>query len=161
MDFTLGYFIGAIIVGVICGCISKAIASNRGMDGGFWWGFWLTIIGIVVVAVRPNDNKPAYEPRPKTREEEENEIIANGGWRCDNCGKVNYHYMTSCRYCNESKREQERKRYLEKIKAEEENQQQKEEKSSAAQIKEFKELLDDGIITQEEFDAKKKQLLGL
>ena len=69
--------------------------------------------------------------------------------------------MTSCRYCNESKREQERKRYLEKIKAEEENQQQKEEKSSAAQIKEFKELLDDGIITQEEFDAKKKQLLGL
>ena len=33
--------------------------------------------------------------------------------------------------------------------------------SSAAQIKEFKELLDSGVITQEEFDAKKKQLLGL
>ena len=28
-------------------------------------------------------------------------------------------------------------------------------------IKEIKELLDAGIITQEEFDAKKKQLLGL
>ena len=35
------------------------------------------------------------------------------------------------------------------------------EKSPAEQIKEFKELLDMGIITQEEFDAKKKQLLGL
>jgi predicted Zn-dependent peptidase len=29
------------------------------------------------------------------------------------------------------------------------------------QIKKFKELLDMGAITQEEFDAKKKQLLGL
>ena len=31
----------------------------------------------------------------------------------------------------------------------------------ADQIKKYKELLDSGIITQEEFDAKKKQLLGL
>jgi len=33
--------------------------------------------------------------------------------------------------------------------------------SDAKSIKEYKELLDAGIITQEEFDAKKKQLLGL
>ena len=33
--------------------------------------------------------------------------------------------------------------------------------SSADELKKFKELLDDGVITQEEFDAKKKQLLGL
>ena len=33
--------------------------------------------------------------------------------------------------------------------------------SVAAELKEFKELLDSGIITQEEFDAKKKQLLEL
>lgn len=33
--------------------------------------------------------------------------------------------------------------------------------SSADEIKKFKELLDSGIITQEEFEAKKKQLLGL
>lgn len=33
--------------------------------------------------------------------------------------------------------------------------------SKAAELKEFKELLDMGIITQEEFNAKKKQLLGL
>ena len=34
-------------------------------------------------------------------------------------------------------------------------------KSPAEQIKEFKELLDSGIITQDEFNEKKKQLLGL
>lgn len=33
--------------------------------------------------------------------------------------------------------------------------------SVADELKKFKELLDSGVITQEEFDAKKKQLLGL
>ena len=33
--------------------------------------------------------------------------------------------------------------------------------SSADELKKFKDLLDSGAITQEEFDAKKKQLLGL
>lgn len=34
-------------------------------------------------------------------------------------------------------------------------------KSEAEELKKFKELLDSGIITEEEFNAKKKQLLGL
>lgn len=33
--------------------------------------------------------------------------------------------------------------------------------TSARELKEYKELLDNGVITQEEYDAKKKQLLGL
>ena len=33
--------------------------------------------------------------------------------------------------------------------------------SAADELKKFKELLDVGIISQEEFEAKKKQLLGL
>ena len=33
--------------------------------------------------------------------------------------------------------------------------------SPADELKKFKELLDSGIITQDEFDAKKKELLGL
>ena len=35
------------------------------------------------------------------------------------------------------------------------------ESSSADELKKYKDLLDSGVITQEEFDAKKKQLLGL
>ena len=34
-------------------------------------------------------------------------------------------------------------------------------RSSADELKKYKELLDSGVITQEEFDAKKKQILGL
>ena len=33
--------------------------------------------------------------------------------------------------------------------------------SSAEELKQYKELLDNGIITQEEFEKKKKQLLGI
>ena len=33
--------------------------------------------------------------------------------------------------------------------------------SNADELKKYKELLDSGVISQEEFDAKKKQLLGL
>jgi len=36
-----------------------------------------------------------------------------------------------------------------------------EKSDSVDEIKKYKELLDSGIITQEEFDAKKKELLGL
>ena len=39
--------------------------------------------------------------------------------------------------------------------------QQKEEPSKKEQLKELKEMLDEGLITQEEFDKKKKQILGL
>ncbi|MBR3588760.1 MAG: SHOCT domain-containing protein [Clostridia bacterium] len=33
--------------------------------------------------------------------------------------------------------------------------------SEADELKKYKDLLDNGVITQEEFDAKKKQLLNL
>jgi hypothetical protein len=45
-----------IIACIICGFITKSINQSKGYDGGFAWGFWLTIIGIVIVAVRPFNN---------------------------------------------------------------------------------------------------------
>lgn len=49
----MGTFIISIIVCIVCGFISKSINESKGYEGGFWWGFLLTIIGIIVVAVRP------------------------------------------------------------------------------------------------------------
>lgn len=37
----------------------------------------------------------------------------------------------------------------------------KQETSNADELKKYKDLLDSGVTTQEEFDQKKKQLLGL
>ena len=68
-----------------------------------------------------------------------------------------------CPYCNSSDlsdltEEQYKAEVIKESKAQAEV---KAPASAAEQIKQFKELLDSGIITQEEFDAKKKQLLGL
>lgn len=99
-----------LVPAVLCGLISRAISKSRGMDGGFWWGFFLLVIGIIVVAVRPNDKSSAQVTEP---------IKVNR--RTDN-------------HSNSAEIET---------------------------IKKYKELLDCGIITQEEFDEKKKKLLRL
>ncbi|MBD5158742.1 MAG: hypothetical protein HDT23_00610 [Ruminococcus sp.] len=48
--------LAVLINAVIWGLITKTISRNKGYKGGFWWGFWLNIIGVIVVACRPNNN---------------------------------------------------------------------------------------------------------
>lgn len=166
------YIIGALIMGLICGFICSAIASSRNMNGGFWWGFWLGIIGIIIVAVRPNEQQK-YQTSYATssyssgnsidnyydKERHEREIIALGGWRCNNCGKANYPYSYACVSCGHKKDEPvPTVQYsLDTPKPEEKGVLS----SSADELRKWKQLLDDGIITQEDFEAKKTQLLGL
>ncbi|MDE6035743.1 MAG: hypothetical protein K2G36_07535 [Ruminococcus sp.] len=45
-----------IFSAVIWGFVTRTISKNKGYKGGFWWGFWLNIIGVIVVACRPNNN---------------------------------------------------------------------------------------------------------
>ena len=62
---------------------------------------------------------------------------------------------TKCPNCNSADIEELSKAEIETIKS------QNAVASPVEELKKYKELLDGGIITQEEFDAKKKQLLGL
>ena len=77
---------------------------------------------------------------------------------------MNQDYVSSC-VCGKSKRDLEvgknETSSTEIIEKKEASARGTIEKTDVERIKEFKELLDSGIITQEEFDAKKKQLLGL
>ena len=63
--------------------------------------------------------------------------------------------FSKCPNCNSSDIEKLTKTEIEKLKS------NNSAVSPADELKKFKELLDSGVITQEEFDAKKKQLLGL
>ena len=81
----------------------------------------------------------------KTKENNERRMLANGGWKCSQCGRVNPGYIGSCG-CGMSKSD---------------NEAQKQELDNLKKIKNYKNLLDSGVISQEEFDSKKKQLLGL
>ena len=79
------------------------------------------------------------------------QTIGEGGWRCA-CGKVHARYTSSCS-CGRNKGgalpPQPAVREIDN------------ETKNAAAIREYKRLMDDGIITPEEFEAKKKQLLGI
>ena len=95
--------IGGLITGSIFGLITKHINESKGYSGGFAWGFWLTVIGIIVVACKP-DNRQYSQTR-------DSDSISG--------------------------------------------------QSIADEIKKYKELYDQGVITAEEFQTKKEQLLKL
>lgn len=166
--------LGIIIVGVICGLISKAITKSRRMSGGFWWGFFLWIIGIIIVAVRPNDAK---------KKEESIDDIPHIFF-CPNCKKtyrgISGQDYDNCPNCGDFLLETtilrdvwqeysaDKKAKMKRAFADGKYLRTSQYVNSSStviggadEIKKYKELLDNGAITQEEFDAKKKQLLGL
>ena len=140
-----------IIVACVFGAITKNINEGKGYDGGFAWGFWLGIIGIIVVSCRQPNPYSTYQRESIIRKPSEpaNEAPPPGGWKCI-CGKAHAAFESSC-VCGRSKIEVRQNAKKESNTA----------NDNISTIKEYKKLLDDGIITQEEFDAKKKQLLGL
>ena len=147
--------ISAILWGLVWGFATSAVVRNKGYGEEdvmwFWLGFLFSFIAIIVAASKPV-YQPPLSPARKERERQQ-DILDEGGWKCV-CGRVNGYYVSSCA-CGRSKSEGNVNNQI-RIEP-----QKIEEKSDIAKIKEYKELLDCGIITQEEFDAKKKQLLGL
>lgn len=37
------------------------------------------------------------------KEVEEKQILSKGGWKCPDCGKINYSYFSRCQKCNKTK----------------------------------------------------------
>jgi len=174
----------SLIVGCIFGAITQSINESKGYDGGFAWGFWLTWVGIIVVACR----QPKYYPprqsiitpsqssdsiysgtfhtsASRAAEQAKNDkIMAGGGWMCS-CGKAHPSYETSCT-CGKSKYKQITPKSAETPPQENTDQSVQteesvytDEMSKIAAIREYKALMDEGILTPEEFEAKKRQLL--
>lgn len=84
------------------------------------------------------------------------QLLRSGGWKCA-CGNVNAAYVSTCS-CGRNKHgdlPQELLPVTVEVLPEDQ------EVQNAHAIREYKKLLDEGIITAEEFEAKKKQLLGL
>lgn len=154
-------FIVNMVFAFIFGGITKAINESKGYAGGFAWGFWLGIIGILVVAFR----RPVYSPPTKSIIIPEHEEIlppqavsqpdSPEGWQCT-CGRFHPRYVTSC-VCGNNKHD------ALNPKTQSDTQDAAEpvdETKNIAALKEYKQLLDDGVLTQEEFDEKKKAILS-
>ena len=93
-----------------------------------------------------------YGPAPD--EVHNNQILKQGGWQCT-CGKVHAAYVSSCSCGRNKYGELPPEPGMLAAQSEIDG------TADVAAIREYKKLLDDGIITAEEFEAKKKQLLGL
>ena len=85
-------------------------------------------------------------------EDRKEALLQEGGWICQRCGQVNPAYTGTCG-CGAAKRDRGA--------PEAEAQREARELAHAQSLKAYKELLDAGALTQEEFDRKKAELLGL
>ena len=149
------FFIYLIIIGIVgsvFGIATQNIIDNKGYDEKwFWWGFFFGFLAVLVALSKPENhayqssNPTWMQPSSNTRDED---VLKQGGWKCT-CGRVNPSYTGTCA-CGKRKGEKQNNSAT-----------TAEAKDKFEDIKKYKELLDSGIITEEEFNKKKTELLGL
>ena len=128
-------------LGILWGHLVQKIIDNKGYsENWFWWGFFFGPIVLLVALLKP-DMRTAYPTAAAAQPSHnlDNKMLEAGGWKCT-CGKVNPSYTATCT-CGTTKKEIQDLEKLEKIKS-------------------YKELLDTGVITEEEYEAKRKEILG-
>ena len=188
-DIILYWVLGILIWGLIWGVVTRSVSSSKGYNDGFAWGFFLGIIGLIVVACRPNktssSNSNSFSNNyqyyygsqyiaycgncgfPNRSDSvfclqcgsklPQNSTNIGGKWKCK-CGKIHYNYETSCPRCGEKKSEASSKSMTE---ASSKSMTEASSKSMTEQLEELKKLQEQGLITEADFDAKKKQILKL
>ena len=93
------WFLGCIIQALIFGFITKHVAESKGYDTGFAWGFWLGLIGLIVVAVKPNVERTPYRPMYPDAQQTQKRT-----WLCI-CGQSNSETLQYCTRCRRSRQE--------------------------------------------------------
>ena len=172
--------VSLLIFNIICGAISEKINREKGYDGGFAWGFLLCILGIVVTAVRP------YRQYIKVKNNTVSEV-PHIFW-CAGCGSTfssSNSKHTECPTCKctlkettifaedwrrisseeklQLKREFANGKHIKSLSMTNDSDREKTGSntfSRAEEIKKFKALLDEGAITEEEYEKAKTKLLS-
>lgn len=159
----MGQIIVVLIYAVIMGFATQAVIENKGYkDNWFWWGFFFGLIALIVAVARPQCvsstgiNMILTEEQEKKNElkRKDERMLQEDGWKCI-CGRLNASYIGTCS-CGRTRSDI---KAFEKKKEREQNQTGETERLK--QLQQYKALLDCGALTEEEFAAKKKQLLNL
>lgn len=177
------YILYVIIYSIICGVVCNKILENKGYnDNWFWWGFWFGIFALIVAATKP-DNHGNYQSSVgygtdnsmltrAAQGRRDAEFMKNDGWVCTHCHTKNASYVGTCS-CGRAKPQSViLHKPVEIEKSWENNETQKSvgqvrafntvtnESDNLDILKKYKELLDMGAISEEEFLEKKKELLS-
>ncbi|MCI7349539.1 MAG: SHOCT domain-containing protein [Ruminococcus sp.] len=161
----MGYFIATIALSIVWGVVTNKVIENKGYDENwFWWGFFFGIFALIVAITKPECHSTEYKSIGESQlskiaaEKEVKKKEESGYWTC-RCGRLNAPYVTTCGCGTTAK---ERKEFLKK-KEMYDNQKATQEKEieNINLLSKYKEMLDSGIISEEEFAAKKKELLKL
>ena len=136
-DF-LPYLIISLLVACVFGGITQTINENKGYKGGFAWGFWLSWVGIIIVACKRPAESQEIPPQPSEHTSPVVPPLPRHEAPMQQPSRPNTSLSAIAR------------KPVNLV----------EETNTITALKEYKALLDSGIITQEEFDAKKKDLLN-
>ena len=157
------WFAGVLLWCIIWGFVTKAIVKGKGYENSgvwFWCGFFLGIIGVIVAACKPAVNvQPTYIVTNSTKEYNKSDSTdshsSTGYWVCK-CGTVNLKSLNVCKNCGNHNPYQTISEKKPNLTDSIENT-----KSIKLQLNELKELLEQDLITEADYDAKKKQILKL
>lgn len=155
-----------LIWAILWGFATKIVINKKGYEKNwFWWGFFFGIIAFIVALVK--EPAPKEIPVSNSQDGTLSRLVAQkrdedkrkeGYWKCI-CGNLNPPYTGTC-VCGRTVQEV-RQYMLKKEKEKQEKEKGNREADNIEKLKKYKELLDSGIISQDEFDKKKSELLNL
>lgn len=165
-------FISGLFWSLIWGFATAAVRDKKGYGRNwFWFGFFLGLVPFIIACAIPAKQDPfqTYPPGELERllagqktgetgqsqfsnEDYVKKTVAAGGWQCS-CGRANPAYASTCA-CGLNKRQSDHSvGYA--AKAAERTQQQQ---ALEAELKKYRVMLDSQIITQEQYEAKVREL---
>lgn len=148
------YLIILLTWAVIWGAATKKVIENKGYtEDWFIWGFLFGFIAFIIACTMPIYSE---KKSPDWSNSEGKSSLAGISttpkrWKCNKCGKINYPYVGTCS-CGAPKGW-----VPEGWTAPEDN---KTELENIQKLKEYKELLDMGAISETEFNQQKERLLN-
>ena len=127
------FLILTLVIGAVLGLIPANIAKNKGYSFGLWWfyGWMLFIVAIIHVQFIPDKNAPQYPVAQPNPAGYQPYPVAQPN-------PAGYQPATAAAQPGSVAKP-----------------------SVVDELKQYKELLDKGILTEEEFNSKKEQLLKL
>ncbi len=133
IGWTVGVTVGVVVWGVIWGFVTRGVVVSRGYNSGTAWffiGFFLGFIGLIIAVLTKPDLRQMNGQVPQ------NIPQAGSSERGQAMAKMNGQVPQNIPQAGLSEREQ-----------------------AVAELKKCKELLDSGVLTEEEFQAQKQKLL--